>query len=262
MMNRMASPSFYKSSACTITTNEGRLDRHRLCVAVVTAVVGVVSTINVDAKQAQGSASCRDPGFAAKGESSPTQPQLKPRDDGFRRPDFEEFRRHLQDAVARKDEEAILKIVDPGVRVDFGDGGGLEAFERRMNAPGENFFEELTRVLNLGGRFRTPDAFDAPYVYSDWPDGVDAFACAAVVGSGVRLRAAPDIGARTLTTVDFAIVKLFPNEPAAPGWRRLALASGLTGYIASRYVRSPIDYRALFEFKEGRWWLVAFVAGD
>lgn len=75
------------------------------------------------------------------------------------------------------------------MRVDFGDGGGLEVFKRRMNALGENFWEELTRVLNLGGRFRTPDAFDAPYVYSD-------------------------------------------------------------------------DYRALFEFKEGRWWLVAFVAGD
>jgi hypothetical protein len=187
---------------------------------------------------------------------------LKPRDDGFRRPDFEEFRRHLQDALARKDEEAVLRTVDPGVRVDFGDGGGLEAFKRRMNAPGENFFEELTRVLNLGGRFRTPDAFDAPYVYSDWPDGFDAFACAAVVGSGVRLRAAPNISARAQATEDFAIVKLFPTEPDTPGWRRVGLAGGRTGYIASRYVRSPIDYRALFEFKDGRWWLVAFVAGD
>jgi hypothetical protein len=40
---------------------------------------------------------------------------LKPRDDGFRRPDFAAFRRQLQDAVARKDEEAVLRIVDPGV---------------------------------------------------------------------------------------------------------------------------------------------------
>lgn len=261
-MNRMASPGF-----CVVRLyyhderREARSTRLSLPV-VVAAVVGVVSVTTVNARQPEARAFCRDQGFAASAESSSTGPQLKPRDDGFRRPDFEAFRRQLQDAVARKDEEAVLRTVDPGVRVDFGDGGGLEAFKRRMNAPGENFWEELTRVLNLGGRFRTPDAFDAPYVYSDWPDGVDAFACAAVVGSGVRLRAAPDIGARTLTTVDFAIVKLFPNEPAATGWRRLALASGLTGYIASRYVRSAIDYRALFEFKEGRWWLMAFVAGD
>jgi hypothetical protein len=187
---------------------------------------------------------------------------LKPRDDGFRRPDFEAFRRHLQDAVARKDDEAVLKIVDPGVRVDFGDGGGLDAFKRRMNSVSENFWEEFARVLELGGRFRTPDAFDAPYVYSDWPDGFDAFACAAVVGRGVRLRAAPGASARPLTMVDFAIVKVFPKEPDATGWRRVGLASGRTGYVASRYVRSPIDYRAFFEFKEGRWWLVAFVAGD
>lgn len=226
------------------------------------AVIGFVFVTTTDAQQPEGQAFCREQGFAASVESSLTGPQLKPRDDGFRRPDFAAFRRQLQDAAARKDEEAVLRIVDPGVRVDFGDGGGLDAFKRRMHAPGENFWEELTRVLNLGGRFRTADAFDAPYVYSDWPDGFDAFACAAVVGSGVRLRASPDIVARPLTTVDFAIVKLFPKEPAATNWRRVALAGGLTGFIASRYVRSPIDSRALFEFKDGRWWLVAFVAGD
>ena len=230
---------------------------------VVAAVCGIVSTTTVNAREPESRAFCRDSGFAAGAESSLRQPRLKPRDDGFRRPDFATFRRELQDSVARKDEEAILRIVDPGVRVDFGDGGGLDAFKGRMNAAGEHFWEELARVLNLGGRFRTPDAFDAPYVYSDWPDGFDAFECAAVVGSGVRLRAAPRTGARTVTTLDFAIVKLFPDEgPGAAGWRRVGLATGRTGYVASRYVRSPIDYRALFEFKDGRWWLVAFVAGD
>ena len=34
------------------------------------------------------------------------------------------------------------------------------------------------------------------------------------------------------------------------------------GYISSAYVRSPIDYRAIFRFENRRWQLVTLVAGD
>jgi hypothetical protein len=117
----MASPSF-----CVVRLyyhderTEARSTRLYRSIAVV-AVVGVVSVTTVNAKQPEGRAFCRDPGFAASGKSGPKNPQLKPHDDAFRRPDFAAFRRQLQDAVARKDEEAVLRVVDAGVRVDFGD---------------------------------------------------------------------------------------------------------------------------------------------
>jgi hypothetical protein len=263
MMNRIASPDL---SVVRLYYHDERREARstRLCLPIVAAtIVAMVSVTQVDARRPEGRAFCRDRGVAAGAESTLEHQELRPRDDGFQRPDFATFRRQLQEAVALKDEEAVLRVVDSAVRVDFGGGGGLDAFHRLMNTATENFWGELSRVLELGGRFRTPDAFDAPYVYSDWPEGFDALECAAVVGRGVRLRATPGTNARTLTTVDFAIVKLFPREvPGARGWRRVGLATGRTGYIASRYVRSPIDYRALFEHKQGRWWLVAFVAGD
>jgi hypothetical protein len=96
MMNRMASPGF-----CAVRLyyhderREARSTRLSLPV-VVAAVVGVVSATTVNARQPEGRAFCQDQGFAASAESSPTGPQLKPRDDGFRRPDFEAFRRQLQ----------------------------------------------------------------------------------------------------------------------------------------------------------------------
>src|SRR4030095_14645472 len=115
MMNRIASPGF-----CVVRLyyhderREARSTQLSLPV-VVAAVVGGVSATKVHGRHPEGRAFCQDPAFAASAESSPTGPQLKPRDDGFRRPDFEAFRRQLQDSVAPEDEEDVSRIADPVV---------------------------------------------------------------------------------------------------------------------------------------------------
>ncbi len=192
------------------------------------------------------------------------EPTLEPVDEAARRPDFLEFRRRLQDAVSRRDESAVLAVVHPNVRVSFGDGNGVEAFKKEHLANRDsNFWEEFAAILRLGGRFRMEDAFDAPYTFSVWPADLDSFECLAVVGTRVRVRAAPGLNARILTTLDFAIVRALPPDGAAtPGWRRGQLADGRIGYMSSQFVRSPIDHRALFQFQDGRWRLMAYVAGD
>jgi hypothetical protein len=40
------------------------------------------------------------------------------------------------------------------------------------------------------------------------------------------------------------------------------LPSGVRGFVASQFVRRPIDYRAIFHKTNGQWRLSAFVAGD
>jgi hypothetical protein len=191
------------------------------------------------------------------------EPILRPVDEASRRPDFSDFRRRLQDNVARRDEGALLGSVHPNVRTSFGDGGGIEAFKKEhLENKESGFWEEFAVVLRLGGRFRGDGAFDAPYAFSAWPSNIDSFECLAVIGSRVRVRAEPGLNMRILTTLDFAIVRARPAGPESPGWRRIQLADGRMGYIASRYVRSPIDHRALFQFRDNRWWLMAYVAGD
>lgn len=191
-------------------------------------------------------------------------PILRPVDEGPRRADFLEFRRRLQDAVARKDEAAVLASVDPTVRISFGDSSGAQAFKAQVIGDrNEDFWGEFGTILGLGGRFRTNDAFDAPYTFSAWPENLDSFECLAVIGSRVRVRAAAGLDARIVTQVDFAIVRANPPQKAdTPGWRGIELPDGRTGFVSSRYVRSPIDHRALFQFHDGRWWLMAYVAGD
>ena len=192
------------------------------------------------------------------------EPVLRPVDEASRRPDFAAFRRRLQDDVARRDEAALLAVVHPNVRTSFGDGGGIDAFKKEhLENKASGFWEEFAIILRLGGRFRDNDAFDAPYTFSAWPGNLDSFECLAVIGSRVRVRAAPGSSARILTALDFAIVRALPvGGPETAGWRRVQLADGRTGYMASRYVRSPIDHRALFGFEDGRWQLMAYVAGD
>ena len=67
-------------------------------------------------------------------------------------------------------------MVHPTVKVAFDGSDGIEAFkESHLNNPKEDFWTEFGQILSLGGRFRTPDSFDAPYTFSDWPDDFDAF---------------------------------------------------------------------------------------
>jgi hypothetical protein len=190
-------------------------------------------------------------------------PILRPVDEASRRNDFVEFRRRLQDAVARKDEAAVLAGVDPGVRIGFGDSGGAQGFKAQViDNRAEDFWREFGTILRLGGRFRTNDAFDAPYTFSAWPENLDSFECLAIIGSRVRLREAARLDARVVAHLDFAIVLATPAEVETPGWRGVKLADGRVGFVSSQYLRSPIDHRALFQFHDERWWLMAYVDGD
>jgi hypothetical protein len=192
---------------------------------------------------------------------------LRPSDEGAQRADFAAFRSELQRAVMRRDEDAIERAVDPGIRVDFGGNGGVVDFRNAhfsVAEERERFWRDFGWVLAHGGRFVDSDTFAAPYVYAAWPDEFDSFDCLAIVGTRVRLRAAPSLTAPILTSLDFAIVEALRDAPGvdAGEWRHVRTADGRTGYVAARYTRSPVDYRALFTFTNGRWVMTAYVAGD
>ena len=225
-------------------------------------MIGVVTLALLSSIAAQGGQAANPCIVIPAAGTRPVEPTLEPVDEASRRSDFLDFRRRLQDSIARRDEAALLSMVHPKVRTSFGDGGGIDEFRKEhLQNKAKGFWEEFALILRLGGRFRGNDAFDAPYTFSAWPDDLDSFECLAVIGSRVRVRAAPGLSARILTALDFAVVRRASGSET-PGWRRIQLADGRTGYISSRYVRSPIDHRALFGLENGRWWLMAYVAGD
>jgi hypothetical protein len=151
--------------------------------------------------------------------------------------------------------------VDPGIRTSFGDDAGLETFRAKLRDPHGETWGNLAAALALGGTFQSSDSFVAPYVFGAWPDRLDSFECAAVIGDRVRVRATaqPDSAVVGLVSYDIVQVLTAPQESAATHVR---LANGVTGFIASAFVRSPIAHRAIFQKTGGRWRLRAFVAGD
>lgn len=197
--------------------------------------------------------------------------KLLPVDEAARNSDFFVFRARLQEAVARHDAAAVLAAADPHIKIGFGGKDGSAAFRdawKLQDGDKSPLWAELGLVLSLGGGFRSESAFAAPYVFSRWPETVDAFEHVAVLGTDVRVRAEPRVDSKILAALSFDVVRLSQagRSRLTPAqmkeWSAVELQGGRTGYISSRFVRSSVGYRALFNKVDGRWRMTAFVAGD
>jgi hypothetical protein len=205
----------------------------------------------------------------ASGAAFPVQAQpaplsLSPVDDASRRADFLTFRHELQETVRRRDADALLRIVHPGIKSSLGGNSGVDDFRAQWHPEraDSELWRELGAVLALGGTFDEAGSFVAPYVFSRWPDAFDAFEHVAVIGSSVRVRAAPSASAAVVATVSYAILERDLNRAEVEGWTAVRLPGTQAGYVASQLARSPIDYRAYFTRENGRWLMALLLAGD
>lgn len=187
--------------------------------------------------------------------------ELRPIDQASTQPEFLVFRARLLAAIARRDVEAIVSMSDPKIRVSFGDGGGSAEWRRMLGQADAAWFSRFAETLALGGSFRSPDAFVAPYVYSAWPDRLDAFENVAVIGERVAVRAQPTTQSAVMTTLSYAVVPV-ADGGEKDGMTNVRLADGRKGWIATRFLRSSVNERALFNRVGGRWLLTAYVSGD
>jgi hypothetical protein len=105
-------------------------------------------------------------------------------------PGFLAFRSSLLDAVASRDSAYILSIVSDRIRNSFGGDGGIDEFERfwQPDSQDSRFWTEFETALRLGGAFRCEDSFVAPYTTATWPNDLDGYAHAAVIGTNVNVR--------------------------------------------------------------------------
>ena len=192
------------------------------------------------------------------------EPLLRPVDQAAEQPEFFSFRAQLQSAIARRDTLALVAALRTDIKNSFGGDGGIEEFRQvwQLGQPDSPLWEALGTALALGGSFSGDAGFAAPYVFSRWPEGADSFGQVAIIASGVRVRAEPNPGAASVATLTFAIVELADTQAPEERWVALKLPDGAVGYVDRRFVRSPIDYRAIFEKSEGRWQLAMFLAGD
>lgn len=195
--------------------------------------------------------------------------QLFPVDDGSKDTSFLQFRERLLKALKERDVNFVISVLDPAIRCSLGGGdGGPQEFRDywKLQAPGTSeLWRELTTVLSMGGKLDRLDdhlQFTAPYTFSHYPQHFDAFESLAIIRPRVNLRARPNLTSPVVTALDYDVVHTVDNWRPEVVWTRVRTPEGRTGYVMSRYLRSAIDYRAMFSNAGGRWRMTMLIAGD
>ena len=175
--------------------------------------------------------------------------KLLPVDEGATDATWPRFKAQLLDALARRDRQFILGIVDRGIRNTSGIDGAAE-FNKlwEPESTASPLWAELRKVLFLGGVFVKRDGnvveFCAPYVYYKWPE--NAAASGAITARETLLKARPAADSATLLTLAYDLVDVTDWEVADQNkdnpqkWVKLKHKAG-DGYVPEEHVRSPLD---------------------
>ncbi len=199
---------------------------------------------------------------------------VQPVDEAKKDASFLAFRTKLLAAAKTRDAKYVLSIVDQNIMNSFGGDGGIKEFREtwKINSPNSKFWSELLKVMTNGGTFSEEDGskmFSAPYTFDGFPEDLDVFDYSSIFGNNVNLRVKPDLSSKTVTQLSYNIVKVdYQNSVKKSGsedeysWLKIETLGGKKGFVKSEFVRSPIDYRAGFVKKNGRWKMTFFIAGD
>ena len=200
--------------------------------------------------------------------------KLYPIDQAEQNQDLLEFRKRFIDAVKAKDLDFVLEHIDDTIKYTFGlnegTAGFLREWELDQNPDQSRFWDETLEVLMLGGEFTNPEKtlFTAPYVFTSFPEDLDAFQHVAVIEREVKVYREPNRDADVLGVLNYSIVRNLTHndryvfESNGQLWRKIETFSSQIGYVPDQYLRSPVDYRLSFYNQGPKWQLIFFVAGD
>lgn len=178
----------------------------------------------------------------------------------------------LRDIVTRRDMRALLAHVRAETKLDFGGSEGREGFRAIWDSDADarqRLWSTLEGILALPGEARQGGSeYCAPYVFCmDLPGELDPYEALVVTGEDVAIRGQPSSSGAVLRRVDHVVLNRAEGQPGykpTSGWTRVALADGTTGYVSTRWVRSPIDFRLTLRADDGTgsWWLGFLITGD
>ena len=188
--------------------------------------------------------------------------RLPPRDACAQDASFRAFRSELEAAVAAKDADRLLSLTADDIEFSFGDGAGKADFiaNWELARPRHSaIWAHLAEALRLGCA-PTGDYLGAPSMFIDFPEMLDAFEHVVAVGTRIPVHAQPSADSKLLARLDWQILPTLDDEGG--DWVKVRLADGRPAYVKRAHVRSPLDYRAIFQKRDDRWLMTAFVAGD
>jgi hypothetical protein len=187
--------------------------------------------------------------------------RLPPVDECLADAGFVQFRGDLRRTVAGRNERRLLAIVADDIHASLGGHVGKKDFIHLWGlgkGGGSRVWAELDEALRLGCTMR--DGLATVPSMEDQIGDRDAFETRIAL-PGATLRDRPGAKGKALARLDWHVLTL--RGPWDGGrWLHVRLDDGRTGYIYEPMARSPIDYRAWFRKRAGRWVMEGFLAGD
>jgi hypothetical protein len=197
---------------------------------------------------------------------------VMPADEANKDQSFFAFRTKLVEAAKKRDAKFVLSVVDRNIKNSFGGNDGINEFKKawKIDSPNSEFWNEFLPVITGGGSFikgGSNKLFFAPYTFNSFPENLDAFSHSVIFGNKVSLRSKADTNSPVVANLSYNIVEILEsiNDKKNAGkvsWYEVKTLGGKRGFVKAEFVRSPIDYRAGFEKKNGKWKMTIFVAGD
>lgn len=214
-------------------------------------------------------------------------------DQSAKDPSFVKYRKEMWTALSEDDVDAYVRMTDPRIKFAYGRdlGVGRELFRQyltgrkatcgvRSNKGGSYYRSHLHRMLTQGGVFRNDGkTFETgvplSYLYrkSYWRRSGSkkppkAPSKAIPLSSYIPVRLKPESEAKPVEHLSTWSVQLGNEEVLARTskdrrvvlWRSISLANGRTGWLCADDYYEVMGYRASFEKKNGRWWMVEIKA--
>ena len=176
---------------------------------------------------------------------------------------FAAFRSELIESVERRDADRMLAIVADDISVDFGGGAGRDYFAQTWNLDRpqtSELWRELAEALRLGCDSDGEGGYWAPALFLA-EEVVDPFETVLAIRPGTILRARPDEASEAVETLEWDLLDAVDWEDSE-GWWKVRMADGREGWLRRSDLRLPVDFRAGFQRIDGRWRMIAFIAGD
>ena len=189
--------------------------------------------------------------------------RLPPVDECAKDASFVEFRSELRRTIERRDAKALLSVVADDVHASLGGHVGkkdfisLWALDKQPRR--SKVWTELGQALRLGcslqGEVPTAPSFEDQL-------GADRDPFETLIAlPGARLRRSPRDTSAAVARLQWDVLTV--RRPWDGGdWVPVRLDDGRSGFVRRSLARSPIDYRAWFNNRDGRWRIAGFLAGD
>lgn len=188
--------------------------------------------------------------------------RFAPRNECIKLPGAKAFLLDLEKAVKARDADALLKLADPAVKLDFGGGGGLVTFRERLAAEEGLLWQELDQITALGCAHSANGAMTLPWYFAQELGVEDPTRAMLVTGADVPVHEAASADSPVVAKVSWDLVDLHEGYDPRADFAQVTAPGGEEGFVAKESLRSPLDYRLIASRVGESWRIVSFVAGD